>query len=555
MRNFRSVFASIMDSTGDPLAMVPSEQETKEQRAARVMEEERARRISDSIDAQIKADKIALKKKKKAIRVLLLGQSESGKSTTIKNFQIAYAYQAWTEERASWRAVVQLNLVRSVNTILDVLTKEMSQSTSPSSPRSIHFPTSRETLKISGTGDSSPSSSGSSLRTQGAAELSFKYRLALTEDHRGLRSRLQPLQRVQQELETKLGSASSEVTSTNVTTAVPFMEQPAHITVNGISEFQSNPNRPREFFVRSNIGWKAALDKVRPKLSINTRSTEDLNEKFEGSAQSEACLRKRSMKRRRDIGDEITDVITDSKDDIKALWTDDVIRGILLKRKMRLEDASGFFLDDIDRIATRDYEPSDDDVVRARLRTLGVQEHHLKFERGSEKGREWVLYDVGGSRSCRAAWYPFFDDVNAIIFLAPISCFDESLVEDRRVNRLDDSLLLWKGLCSCPLLTNVQLIIFLNKYDLLERKLSPSGGGVYAADYIPGYGNRPNDAQSVASFFRQKFGELLKQHSPEPRGFYAFITSAVNTKETSLTLDTVREGILRRYLKEADLAP
>lgn len=38
------------------------------------------------------------------------------------------------------------------------------------------------------------------------------------------------------------------------------------------------------------------------------------------------------------------------------------------------------FLDDIDRIATRTYEPSDDDVVRARLRTLGVQEYNIQFE-------------------------------------------------------------------------------------------------------------------------------------------------------------------------------
>jgi hypothetical protein len=35
-----------------------------------------------------------------------------------------------------------------------------------------------------------------------------------------------------------------------------------------------------------------------------------------------------------------------------------------------------------------------------------------------------------------AAWVPFFDDMNAIIFLAPISCFDQVLVEDPNVNRL-----------------------------------------------------------------------------------------------------------------------
>jgi hypothetical protein len=83
------------------------------------------------------------------------------------------------------------------------------------------------------------------------------------------------------------------------------------------------------------------------------------------------------------------------------------------------------FLDDLDRIARRDYQPSDDDVVRARLRTLGVQEYRITFETsvtpfagrlthsffifrilipvlgglGGDGGKEWLLYDVGGSRT------------------------------------------------------------------------------------------------------------------------------------------------------------
>ena len=40
------------------------------------------------------------------------------------------------------------------------------------------------------------------------------------------------------------------------------------------------------------------------------------------------------------------------------------------------------FLNDVDRIAINSYKPSDDDVVRARLRTLGVQEHKFVFEDG-----------------------------------------------------------------------------------------------------------------------------------------------------------------------------
>lgn len=46
-----------------------------------------------------------------------------------------------------------------------------------------------------------------------------------------------------------------------------------------------------------------------------------------------------------------------------------------------------------------DYQPTDNDVVRARLRTLGVQEHSFVFEQGRTAGRQWLMYDVGGTRS------------------------------------------------------------------------------------------------------------------------------------------------------------
>lgn len=96
--------------------------------------------------------------------------------------------------------------------------------------------------------------------------------------------------------------------------------------------------------------------------------------------------------------------------------------------------------------------------------------------------------------SQRNAWLPYFDQVNAIIFLAPISCFDERLEEDPRVNRLEDSFILWKAVCSSKLLSRTSLIIFLNKVDILENKIE---NGVMVNRYLPSYGDRPNDTQSV----------------------------------------------------------
>lgn len=95
----------------------------------------------------------------------------------------------------------------------------------------------------------------------------------------------------------------------------------------------------------------------------------------------------------------------------------------------------------------------------------------------------------------RAQWASYFDDVNAIIFLAPINCFDERLAEDRTVNRLDDSVHLWKLVCANKLLARTELVLFLNKCDLLAKKLK---SGVRFKDYVRDYGEQDNEATSVA---------------------------------------------------------
>ena len=118
---------------------------------------------------------------------------------------------------------------------------------------------------------------------------------------------------------------------------------------------------------------------------------------------------------------------------------------------------------------------------------------------GKNSGTEWQIYDVGGSRSSRASWAPFFDDMDAIIFLAPLNVFDERLLEDNRINRLQDSYELWKQVTSNRVLAHTQIILFLNKYDLLAKKLNR---GVKVRDYISSYGERENTPETAVKCAR-----------------------------------------------------
>ncbi|KAH9993200.1 guanine nucleotide binding protein, alpha subunit [Russula vinacea] len=274
---------------------------------------------------------------------------------------------------------------------------------------------------------------------------------------------------------------------------------------------------PAEVCLRSQNGWAAALGFARQKTRSQGQS-------------------------KRSLADEALEVILMSRDDMAALWGDDEVRGALDLRGVRLEDQSGFFLDDLYRIAHRGYEPTDDDIVRARLRTVG-----------GEAGREWISTTSEGHDHTdreRGVWHPYFTDVKAIIFLAPISVFDEKLEGDPSVNLLEDSIKLWTTVCKSKLLSKVQLILFLNKCDILERKLAR---GVSLKRYIPSYGDRKNDLPTASKYLRNQFLEIARKQSPEPRTVHSFMTTAIDTRAMAKTLGAIRGSILNDNLQSAEL--
>lgn len=100
-------------------------------------------------------------------------------------------------------------------------------------------------------------------------------------------------------------------------------------------------------------------------------------------------------------------------------------------------------------------------------------------------------------------------------------------------------MLLWKAICSNKLLANVDLVLFLNKCDILDAKLK---SGIQLAKYVRSYGDRPNDLDTACKCwpflfsaldpsltdladFRSKFNAIHREYSPLPRKFYGFCTS------------------------------
>ncbi|KAI8993765.1 G-protein alpha subunit [Trametes punicea] len=212
------------------------------------------------------------------------------------------------------------------------------------------------------------------------------------------------------------------------------------------------------------------------------------------------------------------------KDDIVALWKSSAIQA-LEKEGVDLHHHARYFIEQAGRVADMKYTPTPDDILRARLRTVGVEEYHMTMETAAEKGEEWVFYDVGGQRSQRASWASYFEDVNAMIFLCPMSGFNQRLSEDRNVNRLYDSMELWQTVCRSRLLGRATFILLLNKADLLRANLK---AGIRFSDYVKSYDQQqPNTVEAVSSYLRKEMTKIHRACSPRKRQLHVHITCAI----------------------------
>ncbi|KAH9852509.1 G-alpha-domain-containing protein [Lenzites betulinus] len=479
---------------GDPLAkvMAPPPNESEEERQARLAAEAEAKRISDAIDEELQRQAKAERRGPTPVKILLLGQSESGKSTTLKNFQLMNTPKAFRAERASWRAVVQLNVVRSIRVILEAMAEAQAYHATtysgPNTPVRTHAP------------DLFHSASSSSLKRPPPP---------LSPEHLKLKLRLAPLVQVEETLIRRLTPAGSgELEATQL-----------RALGGGASHADRARALDREVAVNSQFAWKGVFHRMIGRTSQDGDG--ELTDPDDPAGILHACA-----------------------EDMITLWNDPVIRGLLRSQTIRLEDMPGFFLDDLERVTHPKYVPSDEDILRARLKTLGVSEHRFTLREGGIS-RDLRIYDVGGHRSLRAAWAPFFDDMNAILFLAPLSGYDQVLAEDESVNRLEDSVLLWKSICSNPLLGKTSLILFLNKIDILKAKLR---AGIQFGQYIVSYAGRPNDYDSTSTYMRRKFGQIHREYSPRARTFYCHFTSVTDTKSTSAVLVNIQESIISANL-------
>ncbi len=190
-------------------------------------------------------------------------------------------------------------------------------------------------------------------------------------------------------------------------------------------------------------------------------------------------------------------------------------------------------------LSLQDYLPTQQDILLARKPTKGIHEYDFEI-----KNVPFKMVDVGGQRSERRRWFECFDSVTSILFLVSSSEFDQVLMEDRQTNRLMESLNIFETIVNNRVFSNVSIILFLNKTDLLEEKVR----AVAIKDYFSEYTGDPHSLDDVQKFLVDCFRNKRRDQQQKP--LYHHFTTAINTENIRLVFRDVKDTILHDNLKQ-----
>lgn len=231
------------------------------------------------------------------------------------------------------------------------------------------------------------------------------------------------------------------------------------------------------------------------------------------------------------------------KDWVSQLWLkDEGIQKVYDRRsEMQLLDSAKYLFNNIERIAPEDYNCTQDDILRARLRTSGIVERKFKIQ-----GVDFKFLDVGGQRNERRKWIHCFENVTSVIFVTAISEFDQVLYEDEQVNRLQESLFVFSEMCNNTYFQETAMILFLNKIDLFEEKISKVSLKVCFDDY-----KGDNEFEDASAFITEKFKELADSSE---KMIFCHLTCATDTENVDKVFEACKLVILKDNLEKLGLS-
>eukprot|EP00485_Elphidium_margaritaceum_P011667 CAMPEP_0202689840 /NCGR_PEP_ID=MMETSP1385-20130828/5026_1 /ASSEMBLY_ACC=CAM_ASM_000861 /TAXON_ID=933848 /ORGANISM="Elphidium margaritaceum" /LENGTH=385 /DNA_ID=CAMNT_0049345043 /DNA_START=29 /DNA_END=1186 /DNA_ORIENTATION=+ len=235
---------------------------------------------------------------------------------------------------------------------------------------------------------------------------------------------------------------------------------------------------------------------------------------------------------------------------IKVLWQNESVKMAYDNRtNLSIVDSSAYFFDELERIASIDYTPTEKDILLVRTPTTGIISAQFSID-----GNVFDIYDAGGQKCERSKWIHCFDNVTAVLFMASLSCFDQGLYENVHTNALHETLRLWDEILNSRWFRPTAIILFLNKSDLFRYKLEQKQKKLHAC--FDGSNDEFDEYKGDDSFddgVQFILSQFLKLNRNATREIYHHVTCATDKDNVERVFNDVQNIVVNAALKRSGL--
>ncbi|OHS93486.1 Guanine nucleotide-binding protein subunit alpha-1 [Tritrichomonas foetus] len=229
-------------------------------------------------------------------------------------------------------------------------------------------------------------------------------------------------------------------------------------------------------------------------------------------------------------------------DKLKQLWQDAAIQEAFEhKDETIIPDHMDYFFEKIDELVEDDYVPSDDDVLRARIRSIGIDSVTLLLE-----GALIRIYDVGGQKNERSKWDKVMNEVGGVIFCVSFAEYDKPCFEDTSLLRINDALEIFKEVTHRENFKEDPFFLICNKFDTFSEKVRTTDS---FTKVFPDYTGDAHDPEACRQYLVDKFIEASNPPLPD-RPIIVYTQSALDSSQVVSNANEICKYICSNFFEE-----
>jgi len=166
-----------------------------------------------------------------------------------------------------------------------------------------------------------------------------------------------------------------------------------------------------------------------------------------------------------------------------------------------------YFVNRLEDIVSEGYAPNDEDILYCRQRSAGATDTIFV----KDKVR-YTLIDMGGQKPERTKWdLVLGSGVRGIFFFVAVDEYNTPCQEEKGKTKFEVSLETWADLLNNPKLLNLNIVLLLNKIDLIDAKLKLDFS-TFTKQFPKFKGEKTRDA--ALKYIEEQFFKVIPQDFP-----------------------------------------